>query len=671
MRGPSDNPDEAADDAATSGRRRPSEAVILGGLLGLCAVVLLPILAFGFVYDDGWTITANGFLRQPADLPLLLSDEAARRHVPDAFRPTLVAFDVLAYQLLGLLAPAHHALSIALHLLVCWLGQRWLGILGAPLDLRAASVALFGLLALHAEAIAVISFREDLLAAALAFGGAIAASQALRANSARRRGGHALAAAGLMALAAAAKMSAAAAPILWWIAEAAAPWSDAPLPWRRRLAAAAPLAAGVALAIGHTLLTHGALSPYGGPGNLRLFANRVGVGPVLAESTVIHLGYLQQALLPFGLSPEYVDRGASWGDPAVLLASAALLALLAYGLGALRGRRRPLAALAILGALALALPTSNLAAMPNMRADRLMYLPSWPLCVGLGALLLALGRPLARALRSPSLAYLPLALMAILQGSVLQASAQVYRSNGAIWTVAARRAPDSARAQALLAEALLASREREESEGPETRRLVSAARAHCRRAEALDPLDELSHLCFARVAIARQEWATAEHRLRRALELSVDRSHRIIAALAEVTLDLPGRSEAERSARALEIIDAGLREYPYAVELWVAAGRLRHRVGDPTGADAALARAFALAPERWETSALTIEVALDRGDPARAIELLDERHRVLDAAAPGLRAALERRAWDHSRLFSPTSGGSLLLSDPSTGASLR
>ncbi|MCA9660919.1 MAG: hypothetical protein KC486_21430, partial [Myxococcales bacterium] len=194
----------------TLGELERREGAVLAGLLALVVVVLLPMLGFGFVYDDGWTFTANGFLRQPGDLPLLLSDEAARRHVPDAFRPTLVLFDVLSYQLFGLYAPAHHALSIALHVLVCWLAQRWLRHLGAPLPLRAATVALFGLLAIHAEAIAVISFHEDLLAAALGLGGLVCASAALRARG--RRWPRASAAALLLTLACGAKMSAATLP---------------------------------------------------------------------------------------------------------------------------------------------------------------------------------------------------------------------------------------------------------------------------------------------------------------------------------------------------------------------------------------------------------------------------------------------------------------------------
>ncbi|MEZ4384441.1 MAG: tetratricopeptide repeat protein [Nannocystaceae bacterium] len=631
------------------------EGAVLAGIVALVVVVLLPVLGFGFVYDDGWTFTANGFLRQPGDLPLLLSDEAARRHVPDAFRPTLVLFDVLSYQLFGLFAPAHHALSIALHVLVCALAQRWLRLLGAPLTLRAATLALFGLLAIHAEAIAVVSFHEDLVAAALGLGALVVASAAARARTRRGRWPRAAAAALLLTLACGAKMSAATLPLLWWLGESLSPWRPpaARVAGRVRIAVAVTLALGVGLTVVHTLATHGALSPYAGASNLRLFASRVGLSPVLAMSTQIHLGYLQQIALPFGLSPEYVDAGASWTAPATILASAALLGLLLYGLWAATRRRRALAAWAILGAFVLALPTANLAAMPNMRADRLMYLPSLPICVGLAALALAIGRRLAAAARAPALAAAPIVALAILQGALLQATTRVYRSPGALWTIASQRAPGSARAQAIYGEVLLASRDPAARDTAADRGRVASVRAHCRRALEIDPRDELSHLCAARLAIAEERWAAAQAHLRRALGLSVDRNHRILAALAEVSLDVPGVAEDRRRDAALQHLERATREYPYAVEVWTTAGRIYHRLGDPAAAEAAFARAFELGPERPESTLGAIEAALDRGDPTQARRLLVERAALLERADPTTRAALEQRLWDHLRLFPP------------------
>lgn len=654
-------------EAGEAGAPTISAAVALGGVALLIVLVHLPMLSFGFVSDDGWTITANGFLRQPADLWILFTPEAAARRVPDAFRPTLVLWDLLTYQLFGLAAGWHHALSIATHVGVAWAGQAWLGAMGAPLRLRAATMAIFGLLAVHAEAVAVISFREDLLAAGLGLAGALLASRWLRAPA---RGGGCGARARifvllrtisvglLIALACGAKASAATLPLLWWLAEALAPWSRR-RPLGQRAAWMAAMWVGVALWIAHTVALHGSLSPYGAEGNLRLFVSRAGLGPVLAMSTQIHLGYVQQMLIPWGLRPEYVDAGASWAAPATLLASAALLASLLYGLWCGWSGRRPLVCLAIVGAFVMALPTSNLAAMPNMRADRFLYFPSFPVCVGLAGLLLAAGLRFARRLGGAgegagrarwSWALAPIVAFVVMQGAVLQAQAQIYKSNAALWSSAALLVPGSARAQALAGEVLLAALDPAEVGSLEHQRTLATVRARCRSAMALDPLDELAHLCFARLAIAEQAWGRAQLHLERALALSPDRNHRILAALAQVALDAPGSSEQRREA-ALAAISRALREYPYAVEVWAVAGRIFHRLGDPALASKHYARAYELAPERWETTLWTAELALDVGLWRVAAALLEARAEIAESAPGVHRAALEGRLRDSARLF--------------------
>ncbi len=236
--------------------------------------------------------------------------------------------------------------------------------------------------------------------------------------------------------------------------------------------------------------------------------------------------------------------------------------------------------------------------------------------------------------------------------------------------MASRRAPDSARAQAIYGELLLANRKPEERDSPADLRLLAKVRGQCRRALALDPLDEISHLCEARLAIAEEAWEVAERSLRRALELSVDRNHRILSTLAEVTLDQPNLNEDDRREKALELLARAIREYPYAVEVWGAAGRVLHRIGDPTRAQLAFRQAYSLAPERPETSLWAIEAALDRGDRELAARLLRSRAKVLRSAAPGLVAALERRLEDHALLFPSPQGNPGRVDDPTTGALL-
>ena len=368
-------------------------------------------------------------------------------------------------------------------------------------------------------------------------------------------------------------------------------------------------------------------------------------------STQIHLGYLQQMLVPLGLSPEYADAGARWHEPATVLASAALLALLAYGISCVR--RRPLVALSIVGAFVLALPTSNLAAMPNMRADRFMYLPSAPVCLGLAALALNLGARLARRLARPNLLLAPVALLAVLQGAVLAGTGFTYRNNGQLWAAARRSAPGSARAQAATGELLLSNLD---STPDKTRRalLLARAEAHCTNAERLDPRYELPQLCFARLAAARQDWSEARRRFAAALAVSPDRNARSFAGLAQTSLDLPGISEAERRALALDALERGLRTHPYAPELHDVAGQIFHRLGEPLPALEHYRRAHTLAPERGEPLLGQVALLLDLGLPLVAHRLVVTHEQTWLAADPTDRTALIARHRDALRLYAPT-----------------
>ena len=626
------------------GELRPR--VALAALLALIGLVLLPQIGFGLVYDDGWTLVTNGFLRVPGELGVLFSPEAVTRNIPDAFRPGLVLFDMLSYQVLGLDARWHHALSIALHLGTCAALAMWLRRLAAPMLLWAGTLALFGLLAIHAEAIAVVSFREDLLAAWLGISAAWTASVAVRS----RRAWPLALVAGLLSLGACSmKQSAAAMPLLWLLAEALAPW-EARRPWPRLLGLAAALILGAAATLAFTLWLFGDLNPYGA-GNLRLYASRVGLGPVLAMSTQIHLSYLRQMLVPVGLAPEYVDAGARWDEPATLLASAGLLALLAYGISCVR--RRPVVALAIVGGFVLALPTSNLAAMPNMRADRFMYLPSIAVCLGLAALTLAAGRSLAARLGRPQLVLVPLAALAVIHGAVLAGTAFTYRSNGQLWAAARHAAPGSARAQAASGELLIAN----VGGAPDQARrdlLLARAEAHCINAERLDPQYELPQLCFARVAAARKDWPGARRRFAAALALSPDRNARIFAGLAQTSLDLPDVPEPRRRELALAALEQGLRAYPYAPELHDVAGQIFHRLGDPLRALEHYRRAHVLAPERGESLLAQLALLLDLGLPLAARKLVEANRPTWLAANPLDRTALIARQRDALQLYAPS-----------------
>ncbi|MBX7081798.1 MAG: tetratricopeptide repeat protein [Nannocystaceae bacterium] len=621
----------------------PSARVLLVGVLALVAVVFLPTLWFGFVYDDHWTLLANGFLRCPEELALLLQPEATARHVPDASRPVAVAFDVLSVQLLGARPVPHHVLSLALHVgctaaLAWWLRRRGV----AAID-TAVVAAIFGTLAIHAEVVAVVSYREDLLACGLGLLAMIAADAAARDGTTGRARALALGAtAGLAALACGAKLSAVTLGVIWPVTARLGPGS--PLPrWRAPTVA---LLLGTALALAQQQHVLGGLSPYEAQAGIH--AAGFSRAAVLAASVQIHLGYVQQMLLPLGLSPEYVDAPGSWRDAATLMGAAGFGLALAHAIAVRRSR--PLwTAVAITTVLAW-LPTANLVPMPNMRADRFAYGPSVLVAVGLGAALLSAGRALAQRVGVPAARLAPALAFVVLQGAFAQTAASAYKNDARLWEVALQRAPESARAHALLGELAIATLRRGgEDEGDPV--VWARAQAHCLRALALAPGDALPHLCAARLAVARKQWSAAHASFEAALDRARAREDRILMALASVTLDVPELPYAERIARVDALLARALREFPYASEVAAAGGRLLHRLGRPAQALALYQRARKLRPERWDVALWGLELALDLGDAAAALTLWERGEDLWSEADPKLVDAARSRVYDAQRLF--------------------
>jgi tetratricopeptide (TPR) repeat protein len=219
-------------------------------------------------------------------------------------------------------------------------------------------------------------------------------------------------------------------------------------------------------------------------------------------------------------------------------------------------------------------------------------------------------------------------------------------SNTTLWHTAARRAPESARAHALLGLEHIATARQGERISDE---VLTAAEQSCRHAEQLDPLYELPQLCLGSLAIARQDWALAyEHHLR-AIESSVDRNDRPIAALAQLALDLPSDwfvahpDQPDRRQLALDWLERGLRAYPYSPELHAAAARVHHRLGETERALELYRRARSLRPDRWETVAAGVELALDLGDAAAAHHTWWADANLLRHADPATRTHLNRR----------------------------
>lgn len=620
--------------------------IVMGGVMLLAALVYLPTLGFGFVYDDHWTLLANGFLRCPEDLGLLLDSRAHAAHVPDAFRPTTVAFDMLTYQLFGAHAHWHHATSIALHVLVTAMLWRWLGARGMPTVTVAIVTAVFATMAIHAEAVAVVSYREDLLAAALAIAAMIGADRIADGDASARR---VIVVVLLQALATGAKTSAAIIPALWLVSRSCGPWARRPGPrpqLRTMIAALAVLAVGTAIAMGHQIAIVGAVSPY--DEQVGIHSAAWSKSAVLASSAQIHVGYVQQMLVPLGLSPEYVDRPGSWGDGATLLCAGGLALALAHAI-ATAGRRSTWTFVAIGVAIAW-LPTANLVPIPNMRADRFAYLPSIVASIGIGTVLVVAGSLLAQRSGRRSLALAPALAFVVLQGAIAQAMATTYKTDGRVWEMALRRAPDSARAHALRGEIVLANLRGEE--GADDPTLLARTRAHCIRALELAPDDALPHLCAARLAAHLEQWSLAHHHFEAALVRARAREDRILTALASVTLDVPQLPYPERIARVDALLERARREFPYASEVAAAAGRLEHRLGRADRAFELYRRARKLRPERWDVVFWGLELALDLGDSSAAWTIWRGARDLLPTATgadPKTVDAMRRRVYDGLR----------------------
>lgn len=645
--------------------------VVLGCLL-LVALVHLPLLSYPLVYDDGWILITNGFLREP-DLGLLFSPKAVTSHVPDAFRPTSVLFDVLSYRLFGLNAVAHHLTSILLHVGVCALLWRWLAQLGASGLLSTATCLLFGVTALHGEVIAVVSYREDLLAALIGLVGLILASHALRQTSGLRVLLACVGALCALLLACGAKLSAAGLPFAWLVLELLHPFSEAPASRSsRRAMVFLALLCGVALALLHRYFMFGGLNPYGATGDvsLSLWSQRVGTQALWAASLQIQTAYLAQSLLPFGLSPEYSDRGALWLDLGTVLAAAVWAGLVLAALSVARAdirRRAPrrLLAACIVAGIVLLLPTANLVPMPNMRADRFTYLPSLASSLGWAALALAVGAQLHDKMKGPKSApglwvLAPLIALCTVQASFERAATSAFFSNTTLWETASRRAPTSARARAMQGLMRLAAGAGRASSDAELRALVLQ---DCRRAELLDPLEARSQICFARLAVELGEHEEAHQRFSRAIALEPAHAVTWIGARAELALELgvdqPGspdrRSrtprEAEEAQRgALNEVQGAIAVFPYAEELQLVAGRLAHRQGRPELAAQYYARARSLRPERWESVAAMLELQLDLGHIPRARQLWQQEAKLLRHAHPPMRDHLAALLEDGSKL---------------------
>jgi protein O-mannosyl-transferase len=381
---------------------------------------------FDFVYDDHWTIRSNAALDRSL-APILraaFTGSEATRSIPDSTRPAMMLSMWVDRRLFGDRPAGYHAHSLLLYAVCCGLAT-WV-LFGITRRARSALAGgvFFALTPLHAEVAAAINYREDLIAAlgVLTVLGCLFAPR----SAAASLDAAILAAAG-WGIALLGKESAVALlPAVFAVALARAPgrrWFSA-----RRNTWVALVVVLVAFSVWRAMIR------WKGVDDVPLAPTRGGLETALATARYA-VKALAQSLFPFTWSPEYARPGpASAWWAAALVGCVAAIVLMA------RRRATRLVAAGAAFALLTALPTSPLVGPANEFADRYLVLPS----LG-GAMVWAwaaerLTRRLPLALR-PALVALAAIPFAIVAGR----AAAPWASDLALWTEAARRAPDAPR----------------------------------------------------------------------------------------------------------------------------------------------------------------------------------------------------------------------------------
>lgn len=416
-----------------------------------------PVVTYGFAYDDHWTVENNPALAGPLAplLRALLTGRAMARGIPDATRPAMVTSLWVDRRLFGSDPAGHHLHSLVAYCVCSALAALCVLAVTRRRAAALAGGAFFAVAPLHAEVVAAVNYREDLLAAVAVFG---CLSWLFFPGRRAELVDHAVLAAALLLFGLFGKESAVAlAPMV--LVVLATRFRPRPFVSARRRSL---------LAMAAVLVGWGAWRTW-----LRL-AGRDDV-PV----SLVHRGLVERvlrsgrystravldALVPLDWSPDHAPESvpsAAW-----LLAVAGLTTLVVVL--ARRRRHRSLAAgLAI--ALVAGLPTSPLVSPINETADRYALLATLGGAVVWGTLA-------ARARRWVPARFRPVALAAVLLplAVISRQAAAPWRSDETLWRAATERSPTSPRAWTGLSRCLrLAGR-------------LDDADAAAERAVALDP----------------------------------------------------------------------------------------------------------------------------------------------------------------------------------------
>jgi len=523
--------------------------------------------AFGnqFVYDDILVIRDNPRIRSLGNVPgFFASSYWGRAGALALYRPLVVTSYALNFAIGGLSTYGYTAVNIALHAGASVLVFVLAADLGAPLAACAAAGLLFAAHPVHAEAVAGIIGRSEVMAALLFLAAVLLHRRAASAPRAGRfRAGVLLCFAGALMSKESAVTLVAALPVLDWLVPARDA-SGRPVPPKARfvrdylpvLAVAAAFVLARRAVLGD-FSTEG-LAPLDNPMvALRPMPFGPPMGSTRGEAVLTAFAvvteYARLLFWPARLSADYsyaqITTARSVTDPRVLAGAAIVVACLA-GIVLLR-RRAPVAA-AGLAVLAIAYSlTSNFvvvvaAPVSTICAERLMYLPSagFAIVVGVAADALLRATPPRRRLAPLCASTIVLGLAA----SRTWARNRDWKDEAHLWSSAMEAAPDSARVHfeycgisRRIADDLAAAGMREDS-----RALMDEARQACERALEIYPSYPNPMVALATIHAGREEYAEALAYLDKALKISPHDA----AALANRGATLYDRGSRQRKRAA-------------------------------------------------------------------------------------------------------------------------
>lgn len=423
-----------------------------------------PSLGNGFVFDDIQVIQDNPRL-ESVDLKLFLTtpywtgNEATQAGL---YRPLTILSFALDRALFGPGPGPVHATNVVLNALAAALAFALALRLTGSRYAAVAAGALWGVHAVHVEAVANGVGRSEILAALCVFGGLLAHLAWMDLRGA----GHTLARAKrwlglamvLYFLGLLAKESAVMLPALAFLAD----WLVVERGRLRAALARVPVYLAYGLPFAAFMALRVSVVGSGTPALQEVMAGATAFQRMLHASETL-LAQVGQVLFPALLCGEYADYRTlvrpSLADPLVL-GSLVAWALLGWACVRLARAGRHAAVLGVLWFFVAIFPVSNLVIpIGTVRADRLLYTPSYGLVLAVAAL----GTLLFE--RSRQLALVALGLAVLAMGARAVSASREWASPEALWPPIAERNPGSPIAWAHLGDQARKAGRREEAEG--------------------------------------------------------------------------------------------------------------------------------------------------------------------------------------------------------------